>query len=512
MTRSEFEREWGRIVNWVFLIAVFVFMFVFLCLQGDSMINSDMSSEMILGKLLRDENAVITKNWYYSTEMRILNFSLLYSFFLRIFQDWTAVRIAASMTVYALMLLSYFYLLYQAGCKKYFAASAVFLFLPLSDGYYEYVLWEISYGPFISSSFFAVGMLLHYDNAKEGWKRGCLLAGSALFAFVSSLAGARYLVILCCPMLMAVVLKSLVERRRSRMLLCAAVSFVVSVIGYLINSCIFSRVYHFMTWDNISLRFSLQGVTDMFFGTLRVFGYSYGEKSMPAASAFAIFFAGVTAFLILRYVVKNLQKPDGLWFMAVYILCAYLLFLGIYTFTNMLYGDRYGMLVIVFVIPILFVSISTAEWKPGIKRSLAVILTGGVLISSVVKYTENIRADVTAELRQVTDYLVEEEVAEGYATLWNGNVLTELSDDFIEVWCLNDKYENVDDLLKWLQLTAHDTQKPEGRLFLLLTREEYDVSPFRADLEEREADFETDTYVMFLFDSYEEMKKEFSTS
>lgn len=66
----------------------------------DHLIDSDMSSELILSKLLADENKILSTKWYYSTELRVLNTQLIYSFFFKIFHDWTVIRTASVKTVW----------------------------------------------------------------------------------------------------------------------------------------------------------------------------------------------------------------------------------------------------------------------------------------------------------------------------------------------------------------------------------------------------------------------------
>lgn len=136
------------------------------------------------------------------------------------------------------------------------------------------------------------------------------------------------------------------------------------------------------------------------------------------------------------------------------------------------------------------------------------VIVGGILISSAFRYARYGSVDKTEEFRLIVEYLAEDQgISEGYATFWNGNVLTELSDGEIEVWVwssLPDKY-NVEEIKPWLQEAAHQIVKPEGRMFFLFTNEEYEACPLKAALDSREVDYQTDNYRVFIFDSREEM-------
>lgn len=500
--------KYVRVFLWVFLAAAFCFLTVFMWRRGDMLTDSDITSEMLLAQAASEEHSLISPNWYYSTELRVLNIQLLYSLFFHLFSDWTLVRTASCAASYLLMLVSCYYLLSQAGLKKYFTLTAIFLLLPFSDNYFEYVLLALLYATFISISFFAAGMLLHYAKASPSGKK-VLLAAMIILAFFAGLGGARHVVVLYAPMLGAVILLSIVERKPSVYLTGSIAGFAASIAGYLINAKILAASYHFLNWNaDMHFGFSFRGILDIIFGVLRFFGYSYGDVRTPVLSAFSCLVVLVMAVCLIRHVIKNIKNPEAGWLISVYIICAYGIFAVIYTFTDMLYSDRYGMSVLMFAVPVTIAGLCEMEWKKPLKMGLCVALAGGFLISSIFRYVHYGRMDKTAEFRPVVKLLQEEEVFKGYATFWSGNVLTELSDGSIEVWCLRDtpSESGIDDLLDWLQRADHLTSQPEGPVFLFLSEEDYEawsVCPAR-----EEAVYDSGEYVLFFFDDYSELKRE----
>ena len=76
---------------------------------------------------------------------------------------------------------------------------------------------------------------------------------------------------------------------------------------------------------------------------------------------------------------------------------------------------------------------------------------------------------VNPHLAEVCDWLVDNGYTQGYASFWNGNVLTEWSDGQIEVWVPYDF--NTMQPYEWLQKTSH-ANPPEGQIFLLTTMDE----------------------------------------
>ena len=111
--------------------------------------------------------------------------------------------------------------------------------------------------------------------------------------------------------------------------------------------------------------------------------------------------------------------------------------------------------------------------------------------------------DCTSELNKITDALEEGEYLNGYGTFWNGNVLTELSNGKIDAYVWREK---IDDLYHWLQFVSHDYIKPSGKVFMLLKGSEKDLVSWANNLSKASILYQSDEYVVFGFDSYEEMK------
>lgn len=513
MTREtdKILNKWGKTLPWICLIGLFCFLSVFMWLRGDMLTDSDISSEMLLAEILNGEHALISRNWFYSTELRVLNIQLFYSFFFHFFHDWTMVRTGACIVSYLLMLVSYYYMMRQMGQERIYAVSAIFLLLPVSDGYFEYVLLALLYASFISISFFAVGMVFHYARASAGMKKA-VLAFTAALAFMAGLGGVRHLVVLYLPLFAATVLMALIQRKPSGYLVCSAAGFAASCGGYLVNAKALAGRYHFESWvGGMKFGVSAQGIMDLFFGTLRAFGYSYGEQEpTPIASAFSCVLALIAAVCVIRTFLGRWKKPDQTWLLSVYFLCVYGIFFCMYTFTDMLYSDRYNMAAMVFVIPIIFFNLAEIScnryWRTGLLAFLGV----GVFLSGAFRYARYGSLDKTAELRQIVAYLEEENISAGYATFWNANVLTELSDGMVDVWTLQDgAFDGCggNEVLPWLQAAEHLTTMPEGRVFLLLTEEEYAGSPLKEMLDQGEIGYQSAPYILFVFDTYDSVKE-----
>ena len=223
--------------------------------------------------------------------------------------------------------------------------------------------------------------------------------------------------------------------------------------------------------------------------------------------------------IILYYhgFVRNYVKKDdterfiagcGVTITAVYFL--------LYLFTDMYYEDRYALPVIIFAAPLLaFALKNAAKSAAGLDKKQAFwhyLIPAGVIAAVVTagagRYPGLYRTDLTTALLEVSDSLVAQGYQSGYASYWNGNIMTELSNGHIEMFNWDDYVDgkvDVEELYVWLQPVSHYDKKPEGKVFILLSSEEETICPLVEYLTEEDVAFRNDAYVAYGFDSYEDM-------
>ncbi len=497
---------------WICLAAAFCFLSVYMWCCGDRLTDSDISSELILGRLAARENAIIIPHWYYSTELQVINIHLIYSLFFRFLHDWRLIRILSSMISYLLMLSGYYYMLRQMKLTKYFPLSAVFLVFPFSDGYFEYILLILTYAAFISISFWTIGMMFHYPHASKGGKV-ILLVISAVLAFGGGLGGLRLIATLYLPLLAVVLGWCVIKRKWSPWLICSVLNCGFSGLGYIINKKFIEPNYYFADWSGLKLTgFSAERLLDMLFGVLRFFGYSYGERSDPFGSVISGLVGMMLVISLLGIIFRKISCPEQMWIIAAYVACTLVMLAGLYSFTDISYSDRYAMSALIFAIPVIFVSLDKMNLKKWVRIGVAAVLAAGILLCGISRYVRYGQMDKTKELRAAVQYLEEQNVGEGYATFWNGNVLLELSDGAVEAWCWDGDISQLTDpdhLLTWLQDMSHETDKPgEGteRVFILLSQDEYEECYFRDALDKLDGYDGIEGYKLYIFDNYYDMR------
>lgn len=65
-------------------------------------LNSDMSSELVLASHLAESNQLLSREWYYSTDLRLIHIQLIASILFKVTNSWQSVRF---FTIFILMVL-----------------------------------------------------------------------------------------------------------------------------------------------------------------------------------------------------------------------------------------------------------------------------------------------------------------------------------------------------------------------------------------------------------------------
>jgi len=112
--------------------------------------------------------------------------------------------------------------------------------------------------------------------------------------------------------------------------------------------------------------------------------------------------------------------------------------------------------------------------------------------------------DNTAELRHINEMLCSEGYTEGFATFWNGNIMTELSNGEIEMWVLNHSLNGFDDVYHWLQDKEHGIYQPASPYFLLIDNSELDRSDFIRNLDAKNRIYTGDHYIVYTFNELQD--------
>lgn len=124
------------------------------------LIDGDASSEMVLANHLYQTRRILSRDWFYSTEIRLIEVDdLLFPVLFNFFTDWTSIRIIGTLLSQLLLVLSFIYMMRQAKkpLSSIFLGSALLL-TPYNVAYGRIVLYQYMYVGKIMLGFLQLGL------------------------------------------------------------------------------------------------------------------------------------------------------------------------------------------------------------------------------------------------------------------------------------------------------------------------------------------------------------------
>jgi hypothetical protein len=521
-----------RILPWLWFFGCMAALLIFMQWRTDYVLNSDMASELVLANLLAKENAILSQNWYYATELHVWFSQLIYAPLFKVFADWHTVRMVGSFVLYALVLLGYYYLCRRLRIARWFPWTAPVLMLPVSTLYFQYAVYATPYTFYIANAFFILAMTLHWSQSKSRAGRAALACGVGALSLLTGMNGPRYLMDFYAPLILAAAVllfrdrNALLKDGRVRLKANARFSFLLfsvfsglcAAAGYLFNIGVLSHRYDFYHYESIhfaNLTFAkLEAVIN---GWLHTLGYSAVGALLSVHAAQNLFYLGLTVLIIMaiRHGMKHPRLySDGEQTVVWLFTLSALIFIGVYLTTDAAYFERYDLPIAVFALPAVALFLNRVGWRPIWKRTVCALLVCAVTFNAALAYHALWQEDDTGELRAISSLLTEKGYREGYASFWNANVMTELTDGDIDVRCWGSNSTTdlitVERTMPWLQWKAHETTKPEGAVFVLFNNREREAFTIVENLDEGAILYRTDEYVLYGYDSYAALESDAS--
>lgn len=177
-----------------------------------NVLDGDVSDFLYCGNIFAREKDLFSTNYYYSTEVRPLDLSSVFSFFFLLTGQWTLVRVLGTITVQTIYALSFLFMTRQAGLsRKTRVTVAALSLLPFSIPYARIVLYHLYYTLYLANMFFIIGLTLWtLRRGKEGLKQALLPAVllGLLWIFVG-LNGIRHMLLIGIPLLVGCIVELL---------------------------------------------------------------------------------------------------------------------------------------------------------------------------------------------------------------------------------------------------------------------------------------------------------------
>lgn len=319
-----------------------------------------------------------------------------------------------------------------------------------------------------------------------------------------------------------------------------------SVAGYGINVLWVSRQYVFQTYDATNFISVYQGVLferlqNAIGCLLMLFGY-IPDKGFLSLRGVISMIAFVLPGICLYCTVKALSKTAGIagkdaehtagakaadragkggiagkgsehtafkqsadrvranrFFVGCFVAVAFLLNLFVFVFTTSTMVPRYYITIFIFVLPL--IAFYFEEKHPLLDKAfMAITLTVCLTLSTGKTVMSFITVDKNESKRPVAEFLAENNYHFGYATYWNANIFTELTDGEVEIANIGDPQYL--EYFKWsTPKKYYEEGYHEGETFLLLTGEECARFEETKALRQGRKVYDDGAYSVFVFDS-----------
>ena len=512
---------------WVWLVLAYCITLGVLIVRGEGYIDSDMGGEMILADLLNQErDLLLSKNWGYSTEIRVFYLQLIYRITLLIFpHNWFAARMLGQAVWLLLLVLCMLYAGHTLGLRSCGVWAAAALICPFGS---DHLLFSLLGGFYIPHMIlmllsFALAIQFMQSFGKKLSIRLALLFLLALVSFINGLGSLKGLMVIYLPMLMAAALALAfsihsgpvsVHRAEFRFLIGAVVSAASAAFGYLVNSVFLSAHYDFvnqnsLTWGKLDFNAFLDSIA----GFLSLLGFPHGNVMSIYGILGAFFFVIVAAVLFsIAFLLRNYRSLSfSIQLLLVTFLCSVLVQASIFSFTeNILNGVvSYWWLT---TIPMVFLLLQAAwqhfSFRLPAGRPLCaaafMICMVFVSIASTHTYFTSDSYRVVPEMKPAEEWLLENGYREGYALFWKANVLTEWSSGQLDVRVVDGYHLDVTEPHSWLEKHSHQTP-PKGKVFLLVTASELWGAHKESIRNDYNVYWDENDYLIMAFDSYDEM-------
>ena len=349
------------------------------CCWAPNRLDADMASEQLLANLLAQEGGVMSTNWYYSTELRVLNTQLVMVPLFRLFTSWHTVRVVGSVVLILLYLAAWFWFGHSAKLKYSGLLGAGLLVLPYGALYRQYVLEGLYYIPHIAISFVVLGCAV---RILRGGRRLAPAAGMVLFSFAAALGGPRQLFILNIPLTVAAALLCWLDappadtlrqklanawRTPGGALLVPTLAVdAAALAGYLVNAKVLAEKYHFQNQGYVAFTgLNLDRLQWFANALLASFGWQEGKVFSLAAlfnlaTAALILFCFVFSVWLVR---GKARYPLGHRLVGAFFLAGAVCFALLYGLTNSGHSDRYLLPLAILFVPLLEIKIGRASCR-----------------------------------------------------------------------------------------------------------------------------------------------------
>ncbi len=507
----------------VSIICLFICFFVSCSMSysvKDTVFDSDASGELMLAKHLSDNNRIISDEWYYSTEIRVINTQIIYSLIFKLTDDWGMVRFVSSIIFRLLILASYFYFMIQTGIGiKNIIYSACLLLIPFSTTYARIILLHGYYVPHITFGFFILGLFLHFFRSEERFKKTILFFLVLFVAFLGGLGGVRYLMTIYVPLVVVCVfgflsyhkflkayqlndfnrenIKKVILKNETKAVAVSVCILISAVLGCLYNIKILSANYYFTDYSSTTIEMITTDIINNIISNIfEAIGFYDGTKLLSFTGIISILMISVLVFFIYKSIMflkQNKNLCDKTKIIPLFFLASFAVNIAVIIITQISFA-LYYLPVIVYFFPLIALILEDFNVNNNFRNKffaavVILIMIANSYISinyimvrqeeSTVTYGGLVFKDINRvkELSNAVGFVYTKGYQVGFSSFWNANIITEMTDGKIEMVPIELNDEEELDLYRWLTFRKYDEKSyyEDKKLFWIFTTYELET-------------------------------------
>lgn len=511
----KYRENWKQILLALWLLLSVGLALYVIARNHFNLFNSDDASELLLAEIVSHGNGVFSRDWISSTEMNVWNTQIIRGFLFRFTDSWLTIRIVGNFFLYLWLLLSYAFFVVQSGMdRKWFWYTSPFLMIPFSHEQFYMVALAAYYIPYMALSFLILGCwgYLYRTDGEERFKKRRALAhvSAVLLSFGACLGGIRQLLVTFLPMLASVAFLLLYHSKRLegfrevwRRTYFLWTSLLAGFVGYVLNMKVLAKLFLFDTYGEMNLiqfRFDRIQVILRYF--LNACGYVEDADGVPLFSEkgiqylLALVFVAMLIFLLILLGKNFRRMKPASQFLYLSTLTGLALHVGIGVFTDISFAGRYYILHLVLYAPLLAVLYEETDLARWMRQLLFGIFVAVVCILGTVEYKNCLDSRLNESRREVISYLEGEEYALGYASFWNANIMTELTNGSLKMVSLECERGEEPSLFPWL-VRLSDLAPVSNREHVYLYLHHNELNRYASLIEGREPAYEDGTWYIY---------------
>lgn len=492
MKEGKLKRTIQLLPGAMFILLGWFYDFYIYINPGKWYVDDEMAPEMVLSNILNQEGTILSKNWVYSTELRVL----CQHWFLRVGlllypNNWHRARIIGGllMIVLASFIFIAFFSVMEMPLKWSLIASAVMIW-PFGRDYYMFVIWGLFYLSHImllGLGFFLFIKLLNSLAESKKVNSIFLMILNVLLAFVNGLGGIRMTYVFYVPLFITFVLVlfinvqiggeeigNITKLKETKAVILSLLLAVVDIIGFFVNTFVLTKIY---TFANLGMYFAWKEEFDFSLEEiLRNYVFQFGyqrEAHVLTFEGISTVFGLLFAFVVIVCSIRLLFRFRELSFVqrvvVIFYHCTFLIHLVmLYCFAG---SSNYWLTVLPFAIAVLFLELKSEHFALVLYKKCAVLLLTVTVICCSIS---TVRTQSTKKIDKANQsvyvaakWLVDNGYTEGYSGSAR-NSLTEFSNGVIKVWPVALEGATSVDLIPgvWCIQKEMLTTKPEGKCFI----------------------------------------------